>query len=349
MMDNYDIELTPQYLNMCTYQYKCGMYPTFDMISEWCNINHIADIIPTTAQSEIINKLSEFVPMPIITNYFLEVLGYRNVLLPLSKRYPDLQTITNRLRYMWLTHDIINRNKFMRLIDILTDANNISPLYNKRTKWTSDETTTPNLTDTTNTTKSTDTDSTDTITKNLSDSKTGTDTTKNTGTVTTDEDVDTTKTETHSGGDSTDTTSNNTTVNGVTSDDQTTTFNDDRKEVQNGSVGESTTYGEHINNVDSTTTTNTRTDNTTEQTTYNTTNRHTGTDTHVIDGTESTTGQSIVKKTGTTATDAAGERFESDMSLNDMLDRENVITTILDRYFASVAHELALYTLEKIW
>jgi len=325
------------------------MYPTFDMISEWCNINHIADIIPSSAQSEIINKLSEFVPMPIITNYFLEVLGYRNVFLPLSKRYPDLQTITNRLRYMWLTHDIINRNKFMRMIDILTDANNVSPLYNKRTKWTSDETTTPNLTDTTNTTKSIDTDSTDTITKNLSDIKTGTDTIKNTGTVTIEENVDSTKSEIHSGGDNTDTTSNNTTVNGVTTDDQTSIFNNDNKEVQNRSVGESTTYGEHINNVDNTSTTNTRTDNTSEQTTFNTTNRHTGTDTHAIDSTESTTGQSIVKKTGTTATDAAGERFESDMSLNDMLDRENAITTILDRYFASVAHELALYTLEKIW
>ena len=348
-MNNYDIEITPQYMEKCTYQYKCGMYPTFDIISEWCNYKNISDIIPPATQSEIIEKLSEIIPLPIITNYYLEMLGYRNVLLPISKRYPDLQSITNRLRYMWITHDIINRNKFLRMIDLLTSENEISPLYDRAVKWTNAEKETPNLRDTTTSSKTAVTDSTDLITKNLSDIKTGSDTRKNTGTVTNVETGEDTKSEIHSGDDSSNGLSSSTTVNGVTSDDQTANFVNDHSETNSGTSSETTTYGEQIDTTSNISATDTRTDNTTEQITFNTTNRHTGTDTHKTDGTETTTTETTATRGGTNQTDASGERFERTSSLNELLDRENVVETILDRYFASVSHDLALYTLEEIW
>lgn len=118
----------------------------------------------------------------------------------------------------------------------------------------------------------------------------------------------------------TDTTVDNT-VNGVTSFDQTANFINDTNSNDNTtdtiSSTENTAYGKRI--------TNTGTDTTTHNTT--------------VSGTQ-------VKSDDTART---GDEWTSELSLAEAQARELVLNTILDQYFASVSHDICLYTLEEIW
>lgn len=336
-MPNYDIELTNDYISQCDYQHRTGMYPTFEMIDRWAEIHNRPSIIPTTDNSDIINALTEYLPYDIIVKWYKITFGYQNVLVPLSRKYPDLGSIYDMLVMRWNVHDVVNALKFMRMLYIVADTNHIDPIYNHYIKYS-------NTNDTTKS-ETRETDNTDTITKNTTDKKTGTDTTANTGTVKTDGTDNTTTAETvlHGGTDSEQMTANTATTNGVTTYDQTANFVNSTNSVTPSDRNTTTTHGETIttNGTDNTTTSETRTDNTNKQTTYNTTNTLTGTDTHVIDGTVTVSG------TGTGA--GAGEKWETNLSINEMLERENKLAAVVNRYLASVVNELALHTMIDIW
>ena len=331
-MSDYDIQITPAYINGCKYPEKAGMFPTFEIINKYCDISSVDNIIPTPETSQIMNSFSEYFGYNSIVTVFKKYYQYRNVMLPLSKRYPSLNSIVFYLRGMWAVHDINNRQKFQRLLDTVTNAANISPLYNKHKKWSSEDIATPNTVVSTTGTNSKDNDTTTTQTKNLSDTKTGT------------EQRQKTDTETHSGTDTTTTaTTSNTqseTVNGITAYDTTVFANNDNNtnsgtETENTTGG--TTYGEQIAN------------NGTDTITYNTTHRNTGTDTTVIDGTQTETLNTRKATTGTETKNSDGDVYENDISLADAQKRENAMISILTMYFESVMHDLALYTLEEIW
>ena len=332
-MSNYDIVINNDYITNCTYTKKGTMFPTFDVINKFCETSAIVDsIIPTTETSEIIDRLSDYFGYASINSFYKNIYSYRNVCLPLSKQYPTLQSIAFRLRSMWAVHDVVNKLKFFRLIDTVTTAANISPLYNRHKKWSSEDVATPNTVVSTTGTNTKDNDTTTTDTKNLSDTKTGT------------EQRQKSDTETHSGSD---TTTTNTTsssqsenVNGITAYDTTEFANNDNStntgtETENTTGG--TTYGEQIANAG------------TDTTTYNTTHRNTGTDTTVIDGTQTETLNTRKATTGTETKNSDGDIYENDISLADAQKRENAMISILAMYFDSVMHDLSLYTLEEIW
>ena len=331
-MSNYDIMITPAYLNSCTYPEKCGMFPTFEIINAYTEQSPVDDIIPTIHTSPIMDNLSEYFGYNSIVSYYKNHYRYRNVMIPISRQYPSLNAITFKLRSMWALHDVANKQKFMRLIDTITNAANISPLYNKHKKWSSEDIATPNTVVSTTGTNSKDNDTTSTITKNLSDTKTGT------------EQRQKSDTETHSGQDvvtsNTTTTTANENTNGITAYDTTNFANNDNS-ILNGNetvtAQDGTTYGEQIANAG------------TDTTTYNTTRRNTGTDTTVIDGTQTETLNTRKATTGTETKNSDGDIYENDISLADAQKRENAMISILSMYFDSVMHDLSLYTLEEIW
>lgn len=332
-MSNYDIVINNDYITNCTYSKKGTMFPTFEVINKFCDTSAIVDsIIPTTETSEIIDRLSDYFGYASINSFYKNIYSYRNVCLPLSKQYPTLQSITFRLRSMWAVHDVVNKLKFFRLIDTVTTAANISPLYNKHKKWSSEDVATPNTVVSTTGTNTKDNDTTTTDTKNLSNTKTGT------------EQRQKSDTETHSGQDVTNTSSTTTTANetdnGITAYDTTNFANNDNS-ILNGNetvtAQDGTTYGEQIANSG------------TDTTTYNTTHRNTGTDTTVIDGTQTETLNTRKATTGTDTKNSDGDIYENDISLADAQKRENAMNSILAMYFDSVMHDLSLYTLEEIW
>lgn len=337
MMYNYDIELTDEYISQCDYQHHGGMYPTFEIIDRWAEIHNRPPIIPTPETSDIINALTDYLPYETIEKWYKLTFGYQNVLVPLSKKYPDLGSIYDMLVTRWRVHDVVNALKFNRMLYITADESHIDPIYNKYSKY--------NTTDDTTKSETRETDNTDTITKNTTDKKTGTDTTANTGTVKTDGTDNTTTAEAvqHGGTDSEQMTANTATTNGVTTYDQTANFVNSTNSVTPSDRNTTTTHGETIttNGTDNTTTSETRTDNTNKQTTYNTINTLTGTDTHVTDGTVTVSG------TGTGA--GTGEKWETDLSIDEMLERENKLAAVVIRYLASVANEIVLHTLMDIW
>ena len=329
-MSNYNIVVNADYINNCTYTNKCGMYPTFDILNEYILQSSLTDIMPTAQTSPIMAMLEEYgFTRSQISYYYREVMGYRNCLLPLSKRYPNLSAITNRIRFMWQTHDIVNRVKFERLISALTESAEISPVFNKHTKTSGTKVETPNLQNRTTGTTTQDNDTT--VTDSGTKAKTGTEAlAKN--------DI-----ESHSGTDTTNTISTeiktDNTVNGVTTYDQTTNFYNNDKSVTSGNntvtAEDSTTYGERITNTG------------TDTTTYNTT--HTESNTRVTDGTITDTKNLTQSITGRKDTTNDIDVWENDISLEEAMSRELALTTILDSYFASVSHDIALYTLEEIW
>ena len=332
-MSNYDIVIDNNYVTNCTYDKKGKMFPTFQVINKFCETSAIVDsIIPTTETSEVIDRFADYFGYATINSYYKNIYSYRNVFLPLSKQYPTLQSIAFRLRSMWAAHDVVNKLKFFRLLDTVTSAANISPIYNNHKRWTLDEVNTPNITEAHTGTNTTDNDVTLTQTVNLSDAKTGT------------EQRQKSDTETHSGQDVTNTnnttTTSNETDNGITAYDTTAFANNDNS-ILNGNetvtAQEGTTYGEQIANTG------------TDTTTYNTTRRNTGTDTKVTDGTQTETLNTRKVKTGTDTNDTEGEEWFTDMSLEEAQRREQALISILTIYFDSVMHELALNTLEEIW
>ena len=333
IVSNYDIVIDNAYIESCTYQNKYGMYPTFDIINKFCQTSAIVDsIVPTTETSLVMDKLAEYFGYASVTSFYKQYYGYRNCLLPLSKQYPTIQSIAFRLRTMWALHDNCNKQKFLRLIDTVTNAANISPLYNKHKKWSVDDVNTPNTAEAATGTITKDNDTTLTKTLNLSDAKTGT------------EQKQKSNTETHSGQDVTNTssttTTNNETVNGTTAYDTTAFANNDNSvlsgnETVTGSDG--TTYGEQVANSG------------TDTTTYNTTRRNTGTDTTVTDGTQLETLNTRKTKTGTDTTETDGEQWENDISMAEAQKREQAMISVLTLYMESVMHDLSLTTLEDIW
>ncbi len=279
-MNNYNIDLTPEYITKCTNRYKSGMFPTFDILIKHIEITEQQDIIPTAQTSKIIESLLEFFTYNEIAGYYREVFGYRNCCIPLSVRYPDLFSITSRIRYMWKNHDIANTEKFNRIIQTITDSMEISPLYRYHMKYDNTQTNTPNLTNT--------------LTKTGTESDSGS--------------------ETLSGTDTSTGSANETITNTVTSYDSNDFVNNDNQHSQS-SNSNSINYGKSKSSTDTTT--------------YNTTESD--------------------RKTGTDRTDGSGNEWYSDLSLAEIQQREIALNTILDLYFHSVAHDIALSTLEDIW
>ena len=230
MASEYDIELDQNYINNCTYEKKAGMYPTFDIINEFLFQSGQPDLMPTQQTSPIIDMfVTELNITPAtITNYFKSMYGYRNSMLPLSKRYPNLRTISNRLRTLWYNHDQTNKLKFERLVTVITDMSNISPLFNKHIKSSSEGVTTPNLTDTTSINDTQRNQTTVTDTYNSTDTHGG-------------QDVKTTQNTDQS---------NTSTVNGVTSFDQSANFvNNDNSITTDSTAGDETetkSFGETL-------------------------------------------------------------------------------------------------------
>lgn len=245
-MNNYDIIINTAYLDECTNTKKHGMYPTFDILNAYSAYHSHTSILPQN--SSIITALTEFFTVSEIDDYFSSTFGYMNCCIPLSERYATLSTVINRIKVMWNNHDVANLEKFNRLIETITDNMEISPLYKYHKKWDSDETRTPNLTNT--------------------ETKTGT------------EAVGKTNTETLSGSDTTQSNGSSTesTVNGVTSFDQTANFVNDDNSTSNTTDNDSKTvsYGKSIAN------------NGTDTTTFNTTtqNKTTGNDKNIGSGNE---------------------------------------------------------------
>lgn len=168
MMSNYNVVIDNEYVNSCTVNNKRGMYPTFDVIEKYIDFKGLPSILPEQ-NSPIITLLREYFTMAQITNYYTEVCGYRNCCIPLSEQYPNLTYISSRIRIMWHNHDIANAEKFRRIISAMTAENEVSPIYNIHKKYTTGETITPNLTDTTTRT------GTEGISKTNSESTTGSD------------------------------------------------------------------------------------------------------------------------------------------------------------------------------
>lgn len=295
MENNYNVKIDTNYIASCQYPNKIGMYPTFDILEEFVAIQGFDNIVPTAQTSTIIGRLVDELGYSYnnITMYYKEVFGYRNCCLPISVRYNNLTKIYNRIRLMWIAHDMVNATKFDRLITTITQASEISPLFNKHRKW--EETEGKDITGTITSRKT----GTETLAKNDSQVHSGTDTTTL---------------------GKTDNTSD-TTVNGVTSFDQSAEFvnNDNTTESINSTINstEGTTYGKTIANTG------------TDTTTHNT-----------------TTSDSEIRSDDT---DRNGDEWISEMSLAEAQKRELALNTILDQYFASVAHDICLCTLEEIW
>lgn len=295
MESNYNVKIDTNYIASCQYPNKIGMYPTFDILEEFIAIQGFDNLVPSTQTSTIMHRLVDELGYSYnnIMQYYKEVFGYRNCCLPISVRYNNLTKIYNRIRLMWLAHDMVNATKFDRLITTITQANEISPLFNTHRKW--EETEGKDITDTITSRKT----GTETLAKNDSQALSGQDVTNLNKTDNT----------------------TDTTVNGATSFDQSTNFvnNDNTTENINNTITstEGTTYGKTI--------TNTGTDTTTHNT---------------------TTSDSEIRSDDT---DRNGDEWISEMSLAEAQKRELALNTILDQYFASVAHDICLCTLEEIW
>jgi len=214
MMMNYNIVIDNNYLDKCTSQHKNGMFPTFEILFKHIDRNSELPLIPSSTNSKIINVLSDYFTFDEINNYFISIGSYRNVCIPLSKRYTDLSAICNRIRQMWYNHDLANSDKFIRIITAITEQNEISPLYNRHTKYTKTETTTP---DTTATETRTGTES---LGKGTAETLSG----KDTQTITNN--------------------TSETSTNSVSPENTNEFYNSDRNVIQNGGTDtKETTYG----------------------------------------------------------------------------------------------------------
>lgn len=330
MYDRYNVELTSDYLNnICTMGNRFGMFPTVEMIEEYNTINFRPSLIPTKETSQLRALFAEVIPSTdnnlFVLNRFKKLVGYRNILFPLSKRYPTLLEMSNELYNITTVHDIANYGKFARMLQIVTEQNNIPISYNKVEQWESEKTITPNETITTegeinntnNTSDTIETDSTgtDTITGTDTDRKTGTDTTQtgNTKTV------------------------NETITNTVAPFDS-----------------------ENFNNESKATTTNNTTDNTTTTTTYDTTDALTKNTTNTkvdnisTERTATNTGNTekteTKTRTGENTEAENGHRYiNTGLSMAELIERENVLLPVFDMYLLSIAREITLSSVEEIY
>lgn len=330
MYDRYNVELSSDYLNnTCTMGNRFGMFPTVEMVEEYNTINFRPSIIPTKETSQLRALFAEVIPSTdnnlFVLNRFKKLVGYRNILFPLSKRYPTLLEMSNELYNITTVHDIANYGKFARMLQIVTEQNNIPISFNKVEQWESEKTITPNETITTegeinntsNMSDTTETDSTGT------DTITGTDTNRKTGTDTTQSGTTKTVNETVSN-----------TVAPFDSDD----FNNESKVTTANSTTDSTATSTTYNTSDALTknTTNTKVDNiSTERTATNTGN---------TEKTETKT------RTGENTEAENGHRYiNTGLSMAELIERENVLLPVFDMYLLSIAREITLSSVEEIY
>lgn len=394
MIDRYNIELTPDYLNnVCTADKRFGMYPTIEMIEKFNEINSNHSILPDTEQSRIRALFAELIPQTAEQNFietrFIKLCGYKNTFIPLSKRFSNLGEIGDFIRNIAYTHDIVNYDKFARMIEVIANQENIPVDFDKYEKWQIDKTDTPNETittenETTNTTNISDTTETDgTVTKAISDdttsSKTGTEALQKTGTDT----KTLTKTGTISEAisntkemDNTETTSEtdyktmSETKTETIAPFDSTNFNNDRQTETSGSnddqLSKTVSNDGETTETGTKTTTNNTTDTeqlthlTTDTTTYNIQelNNNEISDTTTTDNTiertatNTETGEKSETKTRIGENEATenGERWTNNgLSLEDLLNREIKLIPIFDTYLMSIAREITLTCIDNVW
>lgn len=350
MFDRYNVELTTDYLNnVCTMGNRFGMFPTIEMIEEYNTINFRPSLIPTKETSQLMALFVEVIPStdtPLFAiNRFKKLVGYKNVLFPLSKRYPTLQEMANALMTIISAHDIANYDKFARMLQVVSEQNNIPIIFNRVESWESEKTATPNETTTiegessiTNTTTDTiDSDNTRTKTGavDTTDIKTGTETTTRTGT----DSIARTKTGTDG---------INETVTEKVAPFDSNTFNNEHETSKTSA----TTY--NTNESDNTT------HNTIDTLTHNTTDTINSDITEtVID--DNTTERSIANS-GTTETTQTrthtGENEEAEngkrlintgLSMAELIEKESKLLPVFDMYLLSIAREITLSCIEEVY
>lgn len=394
MYDRYNIELDENYLdNICTFQNRAGMFPTIEMLETYNELHSNPSIIPDTANSRIRALFAELIPNTANDTFvalrFRKLCGYKNLYLPLSKRYPTLSELNSFISNITYTHDILNYDKFARMIYIIAHQENIPVDFEKYEKWSIEKTDTPNETVTTeNETSKTSTindtvDNDGTVTKvtahNEDNAKTGTEATARTGTDTTTLTKtgtigeSTSNTERLSGSDITDTDidkSLNETKTEKIAPFDSASFNNDTESTTYTTESEQTdstvSYGKVTTDTGTKTTTNNTTD--TEQVTHLTTDTTTYNinDTKDIDITDTTTTDTTTERTATTTdsgeltetktrtgeNEAAenGERWiNSGLSLEELINRENKLLPIFDVYLMSIAKEISLNCIDDVW
>lgn len=335
MYDRYNVELSNDYLNnTCTMGNRFGMFPTVEMIEEYNTINSRPSIIPTKETSQLRALFAEVIPSTdnnlFVLNRFKKLVGYRNILFPLSKRYPTLQEMSNELYNITNVHDIANYGKFARMLEVITQQNNIPVSFNRIEQWENEKTITPNETITTEgetnitntstdntdtdgtTTRTTETDSTLSKTGTTATAKTGTDSTAGTDTnAKTGTETERNENSRELGGTDTTTTDGEKTIseeitNGITTFDNSSFNNDTNKQTQSTTEDDITvdvSYGQTISDDGTKTTTYNTTDTITKSgtVTYNTTDTttHNTTDTTDTDTTETTVNDLTTERTST--------------------------------------------------
>lgn len=358
MYDRYNVELTNDYLNnTCTMGNRFGMFPTVEMIEEYNTINFRPSILPTKQTSQLRALFAEVIPStdsPLFAiNRFKKLVGYRNILFPLSMRYPTLQEMANELMNITSVHDIANYGKFARMLQVVTEQNNIPVTFNKIEQWENEKVSTPNETISTeseqnNTTTITDnTENGGTVTTATTtaktDRKTGTDTTAKTGTEST------------SGNESdtmSDVKSLSETITEKVAPFDSETFNNEKETTTTNRLAEDKT--------ESKTNSETLTHNTTDTTTHNTTDTINGTisETETINTTvdKSVSNLGNTEKTETKTRTGENEETENGhryintgLSMAELIERENVLLPVFDMYLLSIAREITLSSVEEIY
>lgn len=358
MIDRYNIELTPDYLNnVCTADNRFGMYPTIEMIETYNTINFRNSILPSVDSSQLRALFAEVIPTTsdnlFALNRFKKLAGYKNNMFPLSKRFPTLQEIATELTTITTVHDIANYDKFARMLQVILEHNDIPVSFNRVEQWETEKTDTPNETVTTESEHTNTSNTTDNTEKTETGTfmKTGTEATAKTGTETTAINETNTKTGTES------TTAGNTKTINETVTQKIAPFDSD-----------------NYNNHEETTTTNSTADNGTSTTTYNTSDAKTGNDTltHATtdtttfnttntDNTDTTTDRTIANtdngeksetktRTGENESTENGKRLiNTGLSMAELIEREDILMPVFDMYLMSIAREITLTCVDEVW
>lgn len=374
MIDRYNIELTPDYLNnVCTAINRFGMYPTIEMIETYNTINFRNSILPSVETSQLRALFAEVIPTTsdnlFALNRFKKLVGYKNNIFPLSKRFPTLQEIATELTNITTVHDIANYDKFARMLQVVLEHNDIPVSFNRIEQWETEKTDTPNETVTTesehtntsNITDSTDKTETGTYTKTGTEAtvKTGTEATAKTGTETTAINESNTKTGTES------TTAGNTknineTVTQKIAPFDSDVYNNHEETTTANSTTDNGTSTTTYDTADTKTGSDTLTHNTTETITHNTTNTTTYNTTDT-DNTDTTTDRIITNsdngetsetktKTGENESTENGKRLiNTGMSMAELIERESILMPVFDMYLMSIAREITLTCVDEVW
>ncbi len=374
MIDRYNIELTPDYLNnVCTADKRFGMYPTIEMIEMYNTINFRNSIVPDVENSQLRALFAQIIPTTshnlFAQNRFKKLVGYKNNIFPLSKRFPSLHEIANELQKISAVHDIANYDKFARMLQIVSEHNDIPVSFNRVETWETEKTDTPNETITTesetsntsNTTDNTDKTETGTTAKTGTEAiaKTGTEAIAKTGTETT----TINETDTKTGTDSTLADNHkiiNETVTQKIAPFDSNDYNNHEETTTNNQTNENGTSSTTYNTTDTKTGNDTLTHNTTETTTHNITNTTTYNTTNT-DDISTTTDRTIVNsdngeksetktRTGENEVTENGKRLiNTGLSMAELIERENILMPVFDMYLMSIAREITLTCVDDVW